>query len=359
MTDNAADRWSRRTPRQRCRTIAAAGRGLARDTERWIERLQSEQRTDAVESITAEIIPTAAAMRWIGRRGAATLADRRMGIWGRPPWLTGVRQTTTRVPWGTVLILGTWNYPLFLTGVQIATALAAGNTVWVKPAVGTRGLTLALADCFISAGVPPESVRVLGESVAEAHAAIDAPVQLVVLTGAADTAVEVARRCAETLTPMIAEASGCDAMLWLKSCDLARSVELLHFALTLNSGATCIGPRRIFIPRQIEAAFAKAVPARFDGEGDFIVHPAARAKVRQLLEPVSSSRFLTGQPLGPDFKTNGRMTPTIVRLDDRDDPLESADVFAPIAGWTTYDGVNAVTEPHQPMSLWFGRVGHG
>lgn len=326
--------------------IGSAAKLFAQQVDSWTQRLANDQRIDPVESITAEIIPFCAALKRIGRRGHKILADRSLGFWGRPPWLLGVRQIVRRHPHGTVLILGTWNYPLFLVGVQTAQALAAGNRVWIKPAVGCTAITAAMVQTFLDAGVPAAMIRVLGESVEDAVEAIDTPVQLVVLTGSASTARSVLRRCAETLTPVIAEASGCDAMVCLPNPRAEFVANLIRFALTLNSGATCISPRRIYVADHDAEILADQVQQKLSSVEPMVVHPAARQMVIDLMADVQSDRIIAGERLPVEFSIDGRMRPTIVRVDDADDPLAQCDVFAPLAGWHVYDS----SDPTQPAA---------
>ncbi len=73
-----------------------------------------------------------------------------------------MRSEIRRDPHGKVLVLGTWNYPLFLVGVQVAQALAGGNDVWLKPAIGCEAISDQLAKAFHARGVPEPSLTRLG-----------------------------------------------------------------------------------------------------------------------------------------------------------------------------------------------------
>ena len=144
----------------------------------------TDQRVDPVETITAELLPTCSALRFIARRGSGVLRTRAYNALGRPAWLWGVRSRVYRKPRGKVLVLGTWNYPIFLPGVQAAQALAAGNSVLLKPAVGCEQVTSCLIDAFYEAGVPESALRMLPSGAESAIQAIDNGVDLIVLTGA-------------------------------------------------------------------------------------------------------------------------------------------------------------------------------
>ena len=276
--------WSKVSIDQRCRTIASVAAVVAQQGATWTRLCQSRQRVDPVETIAAELLPLCSALKFIGRQGPRLLRTRRLGWAGRPLWLWGVRSQIRRDPHGTVLVLGTWNYPVLLAGVQIAQALAGGNDVCFKPALGCEAISDQLAKAFHACGVPERSLRVLDSSTEAATEAIDAGVDLIVLTGAASTGRAVLRRAAETLTPCIMELSGCDAVVVLPGAALDRVAEVISFGLTFNSGATCIGPRRLIA----EPSSADAIRARLEKElepkPEVEIHPAARESVSQVIE---------------------------------------------------------------------------
>jgi acyl-CoA reductase-like NAD-dependent aldehyde dehydrogenase len=110
------------------------------------------------EVMLAEILPLAAACRFLERRAAMLLAPRRVRATARPLWLAGTRLVIERAPLGVVLILAPGNYPLLLAGVQLLQALAAGNGVAVKPAPGCAAPMLTLADMLRRSGLPPGAV---------------------------------------------------------------------------------------------------------------------------------------------------------------------------------------------------------
>ncbi|MEM9367900.1 MAG: aldehyde dehydrogenase family protein, partial [Planctomycetota bacterium] len=142
-------KWANLPIKQRCRIVGSARHGIAALADEFVRRCASPIRVDPVETVASELVPLCDALVWLSKRGPKVLADRTVGVAGRPLWLWGVRSTVRRVPLGRVLILGTWNYPLFLAGVQAAQALAAGNQVLMKPAPGCESATQQLADCFV------------------------------------------------------------------------------------------------------------------------------------------------------------------------------------------------------------------
>ncbi|MEM9367428.1 MAG: aldehyde dehydrogenase family protein, partial [Planctomycetota bacterium] len=244
------------------------------------------------------------------------------------------------------LILGTWNYPLFLAGVQAAQALAAGNQVLIKPAPGCESATQQLADCFVAAGVPEEQMRVLGSDVASATEAIDAGVDLIVLTGSANTGRRVMEAAAKRLTPCILELSGCDAMIVLPGADCKRVRDAVGFGLRFNQGATCIGPRRIFVPTGEITAWQTRLGELFRSDPPMRLHPAAAASVQEMLGSAlaaGAQNVVGGIEKATDVSDGDTLTPTVLTDVPNAHPILEADLFAPIASLIPWDSIETLT----------------
>ena len=303
---------------------------MAADAEGLIDEARTPLRLDH-ETVSAELIPLADGIAWLCKHAPGILADRQLGVRGRPVWLWGVDSTIRRRPLGDVLILGTWNYPLLLAGIQTAQALAAGNRVLIKPAAGTESLVRRWVEAFFAGGVPRDQIAVLDSSTDAATGAIDAGVDLIVLTGSAATGRAVARRAAETLTPCILELSGCDAVIAMPGADNDRLAAALHFGLRFNSGATCIGPRRLISVDQPCGAIEPLL-ARLQTADPLAIHPAALGNAVDLIESAidAGAVDLVGLFDADAVRRSQRMSPVVLTGVPADHPVASADVFAPI-----------------------------
>lgn len=217
----------------------------------------------AHETLSAQVLPLAEAVRFLERHLADWLRPVRLGRRGRPGWLFGVEAEIRREPAGVVLIIAPSNYPVFLPGVQVVQALAAGNAVLLKPGPAGRPAALALRRLLLASGLLPGLFAVLPETPDAALEAIDLGPDHIVLTGSTATGRSVLRRAAEVLAPCTTELSGCDPVIVRADADLDRVVEALVFGLSLNAGATCIAPRRVFVPRvlssELERRLARAL----------------------------------------------------------------------------------------------------
>ncbi len=239
------------------RALAASSTELIAAVERAIPG------RNPTETLTAEILPLAEACRFLEREAALLLAPRRPGAEGRPFWLGRVDLEIRREPRGVVLLLGPANYPLLLPGVQALQALAGGNAVLWKPGVGGRPAALALQRLLVSAGLDPALLEVLGEEVEPVQAMLRsgfAP-DFVVLTGSTATGgtLRADLAAARLPIPAVLELSGCDAVFVLPGAspsDLERAARAIRFGLEWNGCATCIAPRRLFVPRSLAADLA-------------------------------------------------------------------------------------------------------
>jgi len=239
--------WASLPIAERLAVLKRARHIFAKSTSDLCDAVSPDLTRNAADTRVAEILPLLEACRFLEREAAKILGPKRLGRRGRPFWLAGVSSEVHRVPMGRILVIAPSNYPLFLPSVQVLQALAAGNSVVWKPGRGGRAMALLFAAIMREAGLPAGLLAVTDESVAAAQQTIAAGVDKVFFTGSAAVGRELLRQLADTLTPCVAELSGCDAVFILPSADLSRVVQALAFGMRLNGSATCMAPRRVFL----------------------------------------------------------------------------------------------------------------
>lgn len=164
-----------------------------------------------------------------------------------------------RVPYGVAAFVLPWNFPLLLVGWNLSPALAAGNTVVVKPAEDTPLSTLYFCKLVQEAGIPPGVVNVvpgLGETAGRALAEHPG-ISRMGFTGSPEVGRLIASACGRNLVPVKLELGGKGAAVVFDDVDPASVAEALVGAVTLNTGQVCCTATRWLVHERIYDTFVK------------------------------------------------------------------------------------------------------
>jgi betaine-aldehyde dehydrogenase len=163
-------------------------------------------------------------------------------------------------PYGIVACLVPWNYPLLLLAWKVAPALAAGNTVVVKPSEYTPLSALYLAEHCLS-HLPPGVFNVVTGYGAEAGAALVAhpAVSVIAFTGSLATGQRIASAAAPMMKRLHLELGGKDAFVVADDADPELAARALAYAALLNTGQVCTSTERVYLPQARAAQFTEAL----------------------------------------------------------------------------------------------------
>jgi acyl-CoA reductase-like NAD-dependent aldehyde dehydrogenase len=165
-------------------------------------------------------------------------------------------------PLGVVGVIGPWNYPVFTPMGSIAYALAAGNTVVFKPSEFTPAIGAWLVNTFAEI-VPEQPVLQLVTGFGDTGAALcRAGVDKIAFTGSARTGKKVMAACAESLTPVLMECGGKDAMIVADDADLDAASTAALWGGMSNAGQTCIGIERVYVTEKAYDGFVAQLTAK-------------------------------------------------------------------------------------------------
>lgn len=164
---------------------------------------------------------------------------------------------TIRNPWGPCGFIVPWNFPFMLIGWGIAPALAAGNTVVVKPAEDTPLSAIYLGQLAREAGIPDGVINVVPGTGAEAGAALSAHPGLkrMSFTGSPEVGRFVAEACGRNLVPVKLELGGKGAAVVFDDVDVSATAEKLVGAITFHSGQVCCDATRWLVHTSIAKKF--------------------------------------------------------------------------------------------------------
>jgi acyl-CoA reductase-like NAD-dependent aldehyde dehydrogenase len=180
-----------------------------------------------------------------------------------PIAVSGFEAHTVQVPYGVCGFIFPWNFPFLLVGWGTAPALAAGNTVVIKPAEDTPLSTLYFAKLAEEAGVPPGVINVvtgLGET-AGAALARHPGLKRMSFTGSPEVGRLVAEACGRNLVPMKLELGGKGAAVIFDDVNVDAVAESLAAAVTLNAGQVCCTATRWLVHEEIRDKFVKKAAA--------------------------------------------------------------------------------------------------
>ena len=167
------------------------------------------------------------------------------------------------VPFGVVLAITPWNYPLGLALPIVATALAAGNTVVLKPAPAATLVGLAIGALVRRAGLPDGVVNVIAVDDAVAAGLVTDPrVGKIAFVGSVATGRKVMAAAATNGTPIVLELGGKDPAIVCRDADLDRAARGIAWGAFVNAGQTCASVERVYVEREVAAAFLARVVER-------------------------------------------------------------------------------------------------
>lgn len=271
-------------------------------------------------------------------------------------------------PKGVVGIMAPWNYPCSLTMIPLATALAAGNRVMIKPSELTPRTSVVIRDMLAGAFAPEEVAVVLGG--AEVGAAFSAlPLDHLLFTGSTKVGRSVMRAASENLVPVTLELGGKSPLIIAKGAVTASAVKSVVFGKLSNAGQTCIAPDYALVHRDDREAFIalydravrEAYPAGPTGRDySTVVNDAHYARLQALL---ADARERGGRALevgcDPGTATSRVRTiaPTLV-VDVPDDSAIMADeIFGPLLPVRTYgdmdEVIGFVNSRPRPLALYY------
>lgn len=243
-------------------------------------------------------------------------------------------------PHGVALILGAWNYPVQLTLGPLVDALAAGNSVLLKPSEGAPH-TAAVLESVLTAVLPPDVLAVCNGGPEVAKAALESPVDFIFYTGGGNIGKRVATSASQRLIPFVLELGGKNPCVIAPDAPLEVTAKRIIWAKFLNAGQTCIAPDHVWVPRlQLEkwtAAFTEVIRSFYGSD------PAQSPDYGKIATPGHHQR-LTGMLAQGRVLSGGRVDPAIRYFEPTlmTDPapgsaLADEEIFGPILPILPYD----------------------
>lgn len=268
-------------------------------------------------------------------------------------------------PMGTVLVMSPWNYPFLLTMDPLVDAIAAGNTVVVKPSAYSPA-TSAIMRKVIAEALGPEHVACVTGGRKENQALLDQPFDLVFFTGSQAVGKEVLRHCAERLTPAVLELGGKSPCVVERTANLELAAKRIVFGKFLNAGQTCVAPDYVLVDREVKEELIDELRGEMKtqfGENPLenpdyvaIINEHHYQRLLGLIDPL---KVIEG---GEAVAAERKIAPTVMDEVTWDDAVMGEEIFGPILPIIAYDDLEAALamvddRPH-PLAFYFFSEDH-
>jgi betaine-aldehyde dehydrogenase len=247
---------------------------------------------------------------------------------------------TVREPMGVVGLITPWNFPLAIASWKMAPALAAGNTVVLKPAELTPLTALRFAELALEAGLPEGVVNVVAGPGRDCGARLVAhpDVAKIAFTGSTAVGRSIAAGASQTIKRVTLELGGKSANVVFADADVAAAANAAPWAVFDNAGQDCCARSRILVQADVVDDFLALLKPHVEAirtgdpldpatEMGPLISAAHREKVRSFVGPDAPVAFAGAIPDGPGYW----FPPTVLSPVDPADPAVREEIFGPVA----------------------------
>jgi succinate-semialdehyde dehydrogenase/glutarate-semialdehyde dehydrogenase len=274
----AFSEWSKKDPDERAQLMRA---GIARIQEngKEIAQLLVREQGKPFSEAMGELHHFLHGMNYY-----ADLASKIEGVYANLPSALGrAYGMVIKKPIGVCVAIVPYNFPLTLMGTKVGPALAAGNTIVVKPANTTPLATLRVAELMQEAELPPGVLNVVtgpGKEVGEALAT-HPDVRRVALTGSTQTGRRMMEIAAPKFKRVSAELGGSDPVIVFPDADVDAAVRGINIGRFFNAGQACLAAKRVYVFDEVYDEFMEGITKRVSryelGDG---MEKAEKPKIR-------------------------------------------------------------------------------
>ncbi|WP_241005325.1 gamma-aminobutyraldehyde dehydrogenase [Nocardioides sp. zg-1228] len=335
--ERAFGEWGRTTPSERQQALLAIADAVEEHAEELIA-LESEN-TGKIKALTAteEIPPMVDQLRFFA--GAARVLEGRAA----GEYLAGHTSWIRREPIGVVGQVTPWNYPLLMAVWKIGPALAAGNTVVLKPSDTTPTSTLRLAE-LAAEHLPAGTLNVVTGDRETGRLLVEHPTPaMVAITGSVRAGAEVAASAAPQVKRVHLELGGKAPVVVFDDADIEAAVEGIAIAGYFNAGQDCTAATRVLVAPGIHDDFVAALadyarssaPVGLPDDADALFGPVNNAtqlaRVSRFVEDLPShATVAAGGNRRTDLGDGYFLEPTVLSGLRQDDDAIQNEIFGPV-----------------------------
>lgn len=263
-------------------------------------------------------------------------------------------------PLGNVLILVPYNYPVLLAFQPLIGAIAAGNTVIVKPSSLTPATSALIAE-VITATFPDKYVSCLLGSTEVTNQLLENKFDHIFFTGSPNVGRIIMAAAAKHLTPVTLELGGKSPTIVDKDCKLDLTVKRILSGRFLNAGQTCIAPDHVYVHRDIKEAFLeKAKEVILQWYGSDPIHSKDFSRMinarhfKRVSELIPTDKVVVG---GQTDESEKFIAPTLLIDISHDDDIMQEEIFGPVLPVLEFSDIADVCQqvaklPQHPLAMY-------
>ena len=248
-------------------------------------------------------------------------------------------------PLGVCLVIGAWNYPYQLTLAPVIAAIAAGNTVIIKPSE-MAPKTSALMANLINENFDSAFLKVVEGGVSETTTLLKSKFDKIFFTGSPQVGKIIYQAAAKNLTPVTLELGGKSPAIITEDSNLKMTVKRLVWAKFLNAGQTCIAPDYVLVHKSVEKKLLELLKLEIEKE-NFSIENGNYTQIinernlNRLSAMFSSENVFVG---GKIDTLNRIIEPTVLKDVKYSDNIMKEEIFGPILPVISYQNIDEVIE---------------
>jgi aldehyde dehydrogenase (NAD+) len=246
-------------------------------------------------------------------------------------------------PLGVCLVMGAWNYPINLALAPAIAAIAAGNTVVLKPSELTAHTSAVLAK-MVRENFDPSFFTVVEGGIPETTELLAQKFDKIFFTGSVGVGKIVYQAAVKHLTPVTLELGGKSPLIVAADANLTICVKRLVWGKFVNAGQTCVAPDYVYVHKDIEKKFLEMMKeeieqAQFSLKNENYAQIINDKHLDRLISMIDPAKVFTG---GKYDRSNRVLAPTILNNISIDDPIMEDEIFGPVLPVLTYENINDV-----------------
>lgn len=262
-------------------------------------------------------------------------------------------------PYGVVLIMSPWNYPFLLSLTPLVDAIAAGNTVIVKPSAYAPA-TAEIVSRIICEVFPPFYAAVVTGGRKENTCLLNEHFDYIFFTGSQHVGKEVMAKASHFLTPVTLELGGKSPCIVEKTANLKLAAKRIVFGKFLNCGQTCVAPDYIYCDRTIKDSLISEIKKQIRKQ--FTEFPLSNPDYGKIINQKHFHRIVSlidpsKTVFGGEYDSDRlRIAPTLMDEVSFDDPIMQEEIFGPVLPILTYDcldeAISRINSMPHPLALY-------